>query len=92
MGFANNSIPRKDVKTALGSLEDVVAVMVKCANWHLHVDTASTLGSAKDSKCSINLAGRERTCFAPASSVFRKQHVVEVSGELGMCLKSKLLY
>lgn len=57
MGITNNSVPRKDVVTALGSLEDVVAVMVKCANWHLHVDTASTLCSAKDPKCSINLAG-----------------------------------
>lgn len=90
--FANNSIPRKDVKTSLGSLEDVVPVMVKCANWHLHVDPVSTLCSAEDPKCSINLAGREGTCFALASSICRKQHVVEVPGEFGMCLKSKLLY
>lgn len=69
-----------------------MTVIVKCANWHLYVDTVSTPCSAKDPKCSINLAGRERTRFAPASRACRKQHVVEVPGEFGMCLKSKLLY
>jgi len=79
---------------SLVASEDVVAVMVKCANWHLHVDIVSTLCSTKDSKCSINLAGTARTCF-PQPAVFagssvRSKHVVEVSGVL-KCLKSKLL-
>lgn len=37
--------------------------MVKCANWHLRVDTVSTLCSTKDSDCSHNFAGTARTSF-----------------------------
>lgn len=49
--------------------EDRVAVTVKCANWHLRVDTVSTLCSTKDSNRSLNFAGTARTRFPqPAAS------------------------